>query len=166
MATLGKTSDGASTSLSSADKTVTSAVTATSSGVVTAGHFRAWLSATGSTTTKVVIYADSAGNPGALLASSDAATLTITAEAQTNVVFSGANRITVVNGTTYHVGLAWLDPGTPSVTFSRDNTASQRNEASSYLPDPFGAPTALTGPVDVYVDVEPASGAFFALFGQ
>jgi hypothetical protein len=128
-----------------------------------------WLSATGSTTVNCVIYADSTGAPGALLATSDSVTLTATTEAQVDFTFSGANQISVASGTTYWIGASWQDPGTPSVNLSRDATASGRQEASAYLPNPFGTATVLSGPVDVFITYAlPDSGNtgdFFAFFG-
>lgn len=167
--TFGKTFDGASSSASSADKTAVSSAAPSTDGVVTQGHARVWLSATGSTTVNCVIYADSAGAPGALLATSDSVTLTATTEAQVDFTFSGANQINITASTTYWIGASWQDPGTPSVNLSRDSTASGRQESASYLPNPFGTPTALTGPVDVFITYELPStgdtGGFFAFFG-
>jgi hypothetical protein len=167
--TFGKTFDGASSSASSADKTSVSSAAPASSGTVTQGSARVWLSATGSTTVNCVIYANSGGAPGALLATSNSVTLTATAEAQVDFTFSGANQIAIASGTTYWIGVSWQDPGTPSLNLSRDATASGRQEASAYLPNPFGTPTALTGPVDVFITYElPGTGDngdFFAFFG-
>ena len=159
LTSLGKTSDGASSSASSADKTAVSSVTAAASGTLTAGHARAWLSATGSAVTKCVVYADSSGAPGARLASSNPVTITQTAEAVVDYTFSGADAITLTSGTVYWVGLAWQDPGTPSLNISRDATASGRQEVAAYAPTPFGTPSALTGPIDVYVETSSGGGA-------
>ena len=156
--TLGKTTNGASSSASSADKTAVSSVTAAASGTLTAGHARAWLSATGGATTKLVVYANSSGAPGARLASSDPVIITGTSEALVDYVFSGADRIGISNGVTYWIGLAWVDPGTPSLNISRDGTTGGRQEASAYAPTPFGTPTALTGPIDVYLDIVSGGG--------
>jgi hypothetical protein len=155
---LGKTTDGASSSASSADKTAVSKFTAAANGTLTAGHARVWLSATGSATVKCVVYADSAGSPGARLASSNAVTVTNTTEALKDFTFSGADQIAIASGTSYWIGVAWADPGTVSLNISRDGTASGRQEASSYAPASFGTPTALTGPIDVYVDTSSGTG--------
>ncbi|KAI4217835.1 MAG: hypothetical protein L6R40_008819, partial [Gallowayella cf. fulva] len=64
----GKTADGTGSSVSSADKTSVSSFVANATGVLTAGHARVWLSAAGSANTKVVVYANSSGAPGAKLA--------------------------------------------------------------------------------------------------
>ena len=165
----GKTFDGASSSASSADKTAVSSASPSSNGTVTAGHARVWLSSAGSTTVNCVIYADSSGAPGALLATSDSVTLSATTEAQVDFTFSGANQISVVSGTTYWIGVSWQDPGTPSLNLSRDSTTGGRQESASYLPNPFGTPTALTGPIDVFIDYDDTAGTgntgdFFAFF--
>jgi hypothetical protein len=156
--TLGKLTDGASSSASSSNKTAVSLHTATDTGTLTGGHARIWISA-GSTNTKCVVYADSAGAPGALLAESDVVVLSATAEAEVDYTFSGAEQITITSGTPYWIGMTWQDPGAPSVSLSRDGTASGRQENNNYLADPFGAPTAQTGPVDVYIDVEVTEAA-------
>ena len=153
----GKQTDGASSSASSADKTAVSSVTAAASGTLTAGHARAWVDG-GSATTKCVVYANSSGAPGARLASSDPVTVSNTSEAVKDYVFSGANQIAIASGTTYWIGLAWADPGSNSLSLSRDGTASGRQETSAYAPTLFGTPTPLTGPIDVYVDITTATG--------
>ena len=169
MPDFGKTFAGSSSTASTTNKTAVSSAVPASSGTVTQGHARAWLDSAGSTTINAVIYADSAGAPGSLLATSDSATLTSTTTGnQVDFTFSGANQISVGSGTTYWVGISWQDPGTPSVTYGRDTTASGRQESASYLPDPFGTPTALAGPIDVWITyVLPDSGTdnFFAFFG-
>jgi len=168
MPTFGKTFDGASFSASSTDKTAVSSAAPASSGTVVQGSARVWLSATGSTTVNCVIYANSSGAPGALLATSDSVTLTATTEAQVDFTFSGANQVPVGSGTTYWIGVSWQDPGTPSVNVSRDGTASSRQENATYLPNPFGTPTALSGPIDVFITYALPSagdGDFFAFFG-
>lgn len=154
--TVGKSADGASSSASSTDKIAVSLVSPSATGTVTSGHARAWLSATGSSATKVVIYADSASAPGALLAVSDEETITLTAEAVTDYTFSGGNQIVLTQGTNYWIGLAWDDPGTPSLNLSRDAGASGRVEMSGFayptLPNPGSTPTPFAGPIDVWVE--------------
>jgi hypothetical protein len=167
---LGKTTDGTQTTSSSTTKITVSTFTATSSGTLTAGHARVWLNSAGSAGTRVVVYADSAGAPGALLAVSDEVVVTATTEAVRDYTFSGTAQAAIVSGTPYWIGLMWADPGTPSVTISRDSTANMRWERSgsaaptwSYpsAPDPFGTPegsagVGFSGPADVWVDyVEP-----------
>jgi hypothetical protein len=155
--TFGKTTDGAGSSASSLDKEFVSTATPPSSGQVISGTARIWLSATGSTKAKFVIYADSGGTAGALLATSDEVTLTNppTTEQAITFAFSGAQQINITSGTPYWIGPVWQDPGTPSVNVSRDSTASMRLEqALTYptIPDPFGTPSATnSGPIDAYV---------------
>lgn len=155
MATFGKTSNGASNSTSSVDKIFVSSATPTSSGTVTGGSARVWLSSAGSTSSKFLIYADSSGSPGALLATSDQVTVSNTSEAQVDYTFSGGQQISITRNTTYWIGIVWQDPGTPSVTVSRDGTANMRKEQTlTYptMPDPFGTPSATnTGPIDAFV---------------
>lgn len=154
--TTGKTADGASSSASSTDKIAVSRVSPTATGTVTAGHARAWLSAAGTSNTKIVIYADAAGAPGALLAVSDQLAITATTEGQRDYVFSGGNQITVTQGVNYWVGLMWSDPGTPSLNLSRDGDANGRLEVSGFTyptaPNPFGTGTLFSGPIDVWVE--------------
>lgn len=155
----GKQTDGASSSTSSADKTAVSKFTATATGTLIAGHARAWMAAAGSVTVKCVVYADSSGLPGTRLASSDPITVTSTTEAVRDFTFSGAGQIAITNGVDYWLGIGWADPGTPSINYSRDGTASGRQEAGAYAPNPFGTATAQSGPLDVYVDVTSGSGS-------
>jgi hypothetical protein len=169
MATLGKTSAGATTTTSSGNKTVVSAFTADTTGDVDTGYVRVRVD-TGTATVRVVIYADSSGSPGALLAETDPITVTNTTSSFQSAAFTGANIITLNNGTTYHIGAAWADPGTNSVIYDRDSTASLRNEQTSDRPDPFGAPSLnSSGPIAAYVDYFAAAGptnngGFFAFF--
>lgn len=157
MPTFGKTSDGTVNSASSVPKLFVSTASPASSGVVVDGRARVWMSSAGTVATKFVIYADSAGSPAALLAESDIVSLSTTSESEITFPFSGANLISITNGTSYWIGVAWDEPGTPSVTFSRDNTASQRQEqvisAWPTIPTPFGTPSATnSGPIDAYVN--------------
>lgn len=164
MATFGKTTDGGSTSSSTATRVWVSTATPASTGTVTSGTARIWLdTSSSSTNTKMAIYADSSGLPGALLATSDVLSLTATAEANQTFTFSGANQITVTSGTPYWIGVAWDDPGTPSVVVSRDATATSRYEqtatAGPTLPNPFGTATANnTGPIDAFITYTVGAG--------
>lgn len=153
----GNQTDSGTDSASSTVKAAVSPFAAESDGTLTAGHIRAWMSG-GSTATKLCVYADNAGLPGSLLAESDLKTLSNTSESVQDYVFSGANQINIVNGTTYHAGLAWNEPGADFLHISRGTTAGGRQEVSGFtwptLPDPFAAPTALSGPMDVWLEVE------------
>ena len=158
MTTLGKTSNGTGSSASSSNKAIVSQFTAVSSGVLTVGHARLWIDS-GTTTCRCVVYANSGGVPGALLASSDDVTVSNTTEAVVDFVFSGVNQIDIA-ATDYWIGVSFQDPGTQSVNYSRDATASQRLEINTYLPDPFGSGSALSGPLDVWVE------HFVTVFGE
>lgn len=156
MATFGKTTNGGSTSNSSANRVWVSKHSPGTSGVIQTGHARCFLSAAGSTNLKACVYADSSGEPGALLAESDVLVLTSTTEAERVFTFSGENIIEVVGGTDYWIGYGWNDPGSPSVSVSRDGTASLRREQTATsgptFPDPYGTPLASnTGPIDFYI---------------
>jgi hypothetical protein len=162
VATFGKTTDGGSASSSSAPRVWVSTATPGSTGTVTGGTARISLDAAGSTNTKMAIYADSSGSPGALLATSDVLVLTATAEADQVFTFSGGNQITITSGTAYWIGVAWDDPGAPSVVVSRDATATSRYEQTATsgptLPNPYGSPTANnTGPIDAYITYTPSA---------
>lgn len=154
MATFGKLTDGASSTNSSADRKKVSSASPATSGTLTKLTGRFWLSATGSTTIKGVVYADSAGAPGALLATGDEVTFTHTTEQAVDLPFSGAAQISLVGGTTYWIGWHHKDPGTPAVSISRDATASaSQTNLDTYsdgATDPFGTPTAEAGPIDCY----------------
>jgi hypothetical protein len=159
MTTLGKTTTGTTTNTSSGNKAVVSPATASGSGTLTAGHFRVSISA-GTADVNLVVYADSGGSPGALLAVSDTLTISNTALAWNDFTFSGANQISISNGVTYHVGGSWADPGATSFTYERDNTASQRFEQTSHNPDPFGTPSLNSGgPVAAYVEFSAGASA-------
>lgn len=154
-ATLGKLTDGASNSASSTARVWVSQASPTLTGTLTQGVARIWLDVAGATLARFVIYADAAGEPGALLAQSAEILITNTVETAVIFRFFGAQQITVNSGTNYWVGVAWADPGTPSLTFSRDSTATSRREQSwtpPALPDPFGTALASnTGPIDAYI---------------
>lgn len=170
MPTFGKTDSGASSSASSTDKLAMSTATPASTGVVQNGSVRLWLSTSGSTSVKFVIYADSSGSPGALLAQSDVVTLTTTtADTQIDFPFSGGQQITVVSGTPYWFGPFWQDPGTPSVTFGRDSAASGRLEFTTPWPDPpdpAGTGTVLSGPLAAFVTYLLPTGKTSRIYGQ
>lgn len=164
-ATFGKLTDGAGSSNSSTDKKAVSSSTPATSGTATSITVRTLLSAAGTSTMKGIIYAASttADQPWALLATSDEVTVTTTTESAITFPLSGANQITITSGTVYWIGFHWKDPGTPSVTLSRDNNAGGRKEATDTYSDgpsdPFSSTTALTGPIDAYVTYTETSAA-------
>jgi hypothetical protein len=155
-ATVGKTTGGTSTTSSSTDKMVASRHTADADGTLTTGYFRARLSASGSVATRMFVYEDDAGAPGDLLATSASTTVTQTVETTQSYTFTGAEQIAIVEGTAYWIAVAWDDPGTPSLTYSRDSTASGRLEQTLTFPtapDPFGTATGtFTGPIDAWIE--------------
>jgi hypothetical protein len=154
---LGKQTDGTATSPSSGNKTVVSKYTATTSGVVTAGHSRLWVD-TGTAAPEMVVYADSSGAVGGLLGKSDTVTISNTAEAQINFTFTGAQQAAITSGIDYWIGFTWPDPGTNNISWSRDGTASASQQNNFHAPDPFGTATASAGPVDAFVDIVSGSG--------
>lgn len=150
MATFGKTTNGGSTTNSSADRKKVSTATPSSSGTATSITIRGNITVE-NTTIKGLVYADSAGAPGALLAVGSEITVNSTSEAE----WTGSITFSVVSGTPYWIGYHQKDPGTGSFTISRDATANQsQTNTDTYADgptDPFGTPTAEAGPVDVYV---------------
>lgn len=72
----------------------------------------------GSAGSTMVVYGDNgSGDPGTLLATSDAVTVNWTSFTTTNYVFSGQNQINLAPNTSYYIGIHNDDPGVPS--FSR-----------------------------------------------
>lgn len=155
IATLGKTDDGPATSASSSNKTIVSKYTADQSGTLVAGHARLWTDTGSATNVKMVVYADTAGVPTTQLAVSDTITVSNTTEAQKDFTFSGGAQISITSGTVYWIGVAWPDPGTNNINWSRNATTGQTQQSTSTAPSPFGTPgTALSGPIDAYIDVQ------------
>jgi hypothetical protein len=153
---LGKQTDGTATSASSGNKSVVSKYTATTSGVVTAGHSRLWVD-TGTAAPEMVVYADTSGAVGGLLGKSDTVTISNTTEAKIDFTFTGTQQAAITSGQDYWIGFTWPDPGTNNISWSRDGTASASQQNNFHAPDPFGTPTASSGPIDAYVDVTSGS---------
>jgi hypothetical protein len=165
--TVGKTSAGSTSSPSSTDKLAVSQFTASSgnSGTLTSGGAHVWLSAAGSSATRMVVYADSSGAPGTKLAESAEVTITQTSDVEVGYTFSGGNQITITDSVTYWIGVYWQDPGTPSINIGRDATIlstatppgryEQSGAGVTYptAPSPFGTGTAQSGPIAAYVTV-------------
>lgn len=156
MAVFGKTDNGASTTVASADRKTVSQATPSTSGIVTSLTARLNTNnAAGATVFRGVIYADNAGAPGALLAVGDEVAINGTTETAYTSDFSGANQISIVGSTPYWIGVIIQDPGSVSWVISRDNTSSMAQvNADTYSDgptDPFGTPTAQNGPIDVFV---------------
>lgn len=156
MATFGTTADGANASNWSIDRACLSSGSPASSGTATKLTARIWLIG-GATSCKVkgIIYANSGGNPGALLAVSDEVTITNTVEQAVDLPLSGANQISVVSGTTYWIGYHNEDPGTGDFRQSRSATAgAQRRSSDTYSDgpnDPWSETGTADGPIDCYV---------------
>lgn len=158
MGTLGKTTQGSTSSSSSGNKTTVSSYTAGETGTVSAGHARLWVDS-GTASAKVVVYDDNgSGAPGALNGISDALTVSNTATALLNFTFSAGNEASIAAGNDYWIGFAWADPGTNNISWGRDATSGLAQQVNSNAPDPFGTPTSASGLVDAYVDVTVGGG--------
>lgn len=120
----------------------------------------------GTTTAAAVIYADSAGSPGSLLAVSDTQTISGSTLTPYAFTFSGANQISLVAGTPYWIGVWWDTPsGSGTIEWGRGSTASKIDKASDTSGGPastFGTVSALSGPLGAYVtyDVTGLSDAY------
>lgn len=163
--TFGLTSNDASTQTNSADRKYIYQAIPSSNGKVTAGTARVWLSTTGLSSSNLVIYADNAGSPDALLAVSDLVAISNTSEQAIDYTFSGANQITVASGTPYWVGVHFSDPGVANFTISRaNNVGLVRSDPDTYLDgpaDPCACATVSNGGLNVYIsyDDTPAIGS-------
>src|SRR3990167_4148060 len=156
MATFGKTTNGTSTSLASADRKLVSQATPSSDGTVDSLSARLNTNnAAGSTVFKGVIFSDNGGEPDALLAVTDEGTITGNSETEYTVDFTGVNQISIVNGTPYWIGVHIQDPGTISWVISRaDDVTSTKVNVDTYsdgTANPFGTPADQNGPIDVFV---------------
>lgn len=155
-ATFGKTDDGTNVQTFSGDRIYLSFFTPASSGTITSCSGRVRLTSAGSTLSKIVIYATSAGEATTYLAQSDEVTVNWTTSADTAYEVSGANEISIVGGTTYALGFWSDDPGVPSYEYKRDNTASvNRFMAVTYSSagtptSPFVSDGSSNGPLNVY----------------
>jgi hypothetical protein len=153
-ATCGVTADNSTSASSSSDRKAVSSCVAGSTGTVSSMTFRVWVSS-GTAQIRGIIYSNVAGQPSALLAVTDNGIISNTAEAAVTLVFSGANLITLSDGTTYWVGFHTEDPGVPTHNWSTDATASgqvrQVETWSDGTNDPWGTVTFVTGILDAYV---------------
>lgn len=164
MATFGQTGNGSNSSSSSADANLANRSTEAnsspaSSGTLVSVRARLWLSATGSTVVQAAIWDGTTGIP---LAVGDQVTITNTAEQEITLPFSGLNAIALVGGVSYTYGISWDDPGTPSVMWSRQATASTSLKNNvTYVngspQNPIGTGT-VSGPVDMYVEYTAGGG--------
>lgn len=120
-----ETANGGGSNSSQANVIVSPFTTNANGGTVKTGRFYTKVSS-GSALTTLVIYSNSSGSPGTLLATSDETTVTSTTLTTVNYTFSGANQITLLPNTTYFIGMHHSDPGTPTIseTFNTNSTAS------------------------------------------
>lgn len=158
--TFGKTSDGASTSTSSADGKIVSAMTPAANGIITSLKCRLWLSSSGTCNWRGVLYSDVAGaltSASTLLANTADGSFTDTTEVEQSLNFVGSQRIAITASQQYWGGFHAQDPGTPSWTISRDATADGRKVNGDDVwtggsATPWGADiTSLSGPIDCYI---------------
>lgn len=166
MATFGKTTDGTNVQTFSGDRIYLCSATPTTGGTVTSGAGRVRVTATSTSESKMIIFADNGGTPngGALLAVSDEVIVDWTTSTLTDYTFSGANQITVVASTPYWVGFWFDDPGTPSFEMKRDNTAGLVHFAAEAYPgsgtptSPFSSGGTAAGPLNAYIEYTESSG--------
>lgn len=156
MSTFGVTAAVGSTSSSSATKVAVSQASPSTSGTVTgAGAFMGF---SASMNTLFVIYSDSGGSPGALLATADVQAFSNASVGLVTWTFSGANKIFVTAGNTYWIGPGWQSGAT--ATYDRDTPAGGRVEGTGWTwPSPTSPSwaAAQSGPMSAYVTyVEPA----------
>ncbi len=170
MVDIGSTSDNTGASSSSVDRRVASKATASATGQLQTGTARVFLSSAGSTNIKMLVYSDSAGSPGNLLALSDPVTITNTTEQAITANYSGAQKIIIANATDYWIGFIQQDPGTPSVTRSQGSTASiQASDTDTYATGPastWGTPTLVSGPLDAYITIDTSITSTVNFFGM
>lgn len=167
MAEFGQNANNTSVQTFSGDRIYASQGTPASSGVITEGHGRVWVSAAASPGARIVLYSDNAGEPDALLATSDETVVSNTSEQIVDFPFSGAQQVNIVSGTPYWIGVAFDDPGTPNFTISRANTASlTRFKGIVYptMPDPFASDGSSSGKLDLWITYTPSSGTPTNLF--
>ena len=125
----------------------------------------AWLRGDGSVASQVikaVIYADSAGEPGALLGTSAEVTFSAETTAGAFVQFTFATPVVVVSGTAYWLGL--ISGATSAVTeIAWDAAGAFRSLADTYTggaADPFGGGATSGAREFSFYAVGPVSGRF------
>ena len=158
MAVFGKTSDGANSTALTVDRIDLSTFSPNYSGVIDTLTVRAWVDST-ATTAIGVIYSDSGGAPGDLIAQTDEFTISNTSEDEVTGVFTGTNELTLAAGVNYWVGVFFKDPGASNVNYSRANTAAEvQYKASTYssgVPASLSGMSSANGPIDCYVSYRP-----------
>lgn len=153
---MGYTTNGSNFIGSGSQRKRVSPIVATEDGVLHEADFRCWVSA--NQKVRIVVYSDSAGVPTNLLATSDEITVSNTSEDSNNFTFSGANRIAITQGTTYHVG--FINEGGSQFIFSLESAAQPglilgNSENYSTGPtNPFGSITTTdNGPMDISITI-------------
>ncbi len=158
MAVVGKTTNGASSTALTVDRIELSTFSPNYSGVIDTLTVRAWVDST-ATTAIGVLYSDSGGAPGSLIAQTDEFTISNTTEDEVLGVFTGANELTIAAGVDYWIGVFFKDPGASNVNYSRDNTAALvQYKASTYAsgaPATITAPSSANGAIDCYISYRP-----------
>jgi hypothetical protein len=158
MAVFGKTSDGANSTALTVDRIDLSTFSPNYSGVIDTLTVRAWVDST-ATTAIGVIYSDSGGAPGSLVAQTDEFTISNTTEDEVTGVFTGTNELTLAAGVDYWVGVFFKDPGATNVNYSRANTSAEvQYKASTYasgVPSSISSPSSANGAIDCYVSYRP-----------
>ena len=157
MAVFGKTTNGADSIQQNGQRKVVSKATPSSNGTVTSLTARIWRSSA-NPLARAVIYADNAGAPGALLATSDELTISNSSEAEITFTFSGGNQISIVSGTPYWIGILF-DAQTMGFSllgrsYGGGESNAQAENVDTYsdgASDPFGTPTYQDGTLDAYV---------------
>lgn len=163
LVSLGKTTNGTSSSDSSTDGISVVSFTAISNGELQTGHARVWVSS-GNANSKIVIYSDSGGNPNTLLAVSDEVNISTTTETQIDYTFSGINKINIVSGTTYWIGVAFADPGAGNFSRSRSSTtpvSGIRHSSDTYNDGQetlFNQSGSTSGELDVFIQYDEQNG--------
>ncbi len=162
MATFGQTGDQASNSTSSADSNIVNKATnansqCPSNGTLNSVKARIWVSGTGTTKAKGVVYSSA----GALLATGDEVTVSNNTEQEITLPFSGGQQISLVSGTSYAYGVHFKDPGAENFTWSRGGTANASwKNSDTYADGPQGTlgSGTVSGPIDMYIDYTPSGG--------
>lgn len=159
MATLGKTAVGASSSSwPTGYLEVAGPYTASENGTPTSVSLYVAGNVTDANPVRGVIYLDSAGVPGALVALG--AAVTVTAGQAAGWITSTISTGSITNGSKYWVG--FMPGGGPNgCSFYKDTVGgSARYVTVTYptAPDPFGSPTTYTDELSAYITYTPAAG--------
>lgn len=161
MATLGKTAVGATfSSWPTGYVEVAGPYVASASGAITAVNLYVAGNATDANPVRGEVYADSAGAPGALVATG--AAVTVNAGQAAGWISSAVSSASIVNGSSYWFG--FMPGGGPNgCSFYKDTVAGASRYVSGVTyptaPDPFGSPSTFTDQLSAYIDFTPAASA-------